>query len=78
MSPVHFLDSLGDWYRASGRPARLMDGYSYHPYPNPSDFTVPFTFTYGWPNAGVQELAGSSRRSGTPSPEPRSRPRSRA
>ena len=55
-SPVHFLDSLGDWYRASGRPAPLMDGFSYHPYPNPSDFSVPFTFTYGWPNAGVQEL----------------------
>ena len=56
-SPVHFLDSLGDWYRASGRPAPLMDGFSYHPYPNPSDFSVPFTFTYGWPNAGVQELS---------------------
>ena len=55
-SPVHFLDSLGDWYRASGRPAPLMDGYSYHPYPNPSDFSVPFTFTYGWPNAGINEL----------------------
>ena len=55
-SPVHFVASLGDWYRASGRPAPLMDGFSYHPYPNPSDFTVPFTFAYGWPNAGVQEL----------------------
>jgi hypothetical protein len=55
-SPVHFLDSLGDWYRASGRRAPLMDGFSYHPYPNPSDFTVPFSFAYGWPNAGVQEL----------------------
>ncbi|MGH3072579.1 MAG: hypothetical protein ACRDNB_09975 [Gaiellaceae bacterium] len=55
-SPVHFLGSLGDWYRASGRPAPLMDGFSYHPYPNPSDFSVPFGFTYGWPNAGVQEL----------------------
>jgi hypothetical protein len=55
-SPVHFLDSLGDWYRASGRPAPLMDGFSYHPYPNPSDFSVPFTFAYGWPNAGIQEL----------------------
>jgi hypothetical protein len=33
-----------------------MDGFSYHPYPNPSDFTVPFSFTYGWPNAGIQEL----------------------
>jgi hypothetical protein len=55
-SPVHFIDSLGDWYRGSGRPVPLMDGFSYHPYPNPSDFSVPFTFTYGWPNAGVQEL----------------------
>jgi hypothetical protein len=55
-SPVHFLASLGAWYRASGRPTRLMDGYSFHPYPNPSDFSVPFSFTYGWPNAGVQEL----------------------
>jgi hypothetical protein len=56
-SPVHFLKSLGDWYRASGRTLPLMDGFSFHPYPNPSDFTVPFTYTYGWPNAGVQELA---------------------
>ena len=56
-SPVHFLASLGAWYRASGRTAPLMDGFSYHPYPNPSDFSVPFTFTYGWPNAGVQELS---------------------
>ena len=55
-SPVHFIDALGAWYRSSGRPAPLMDGFSYHPYPNPSDFSVPFTFTYGWPNAGVQEL----------------------
>jgi hypothetical protein len=55
-SPVHFLDSLGDWYRSSGRPIPLMDGFSYHPYPNPSDFTVPFSFAYGWPNAGIQEL----------------------
>ena len=55
-SPVHFLASLGAWYRGSGRPTRLMDGYSFHPYPNPSDFRVPFSFTYGWPNAGVLEL----------------------
>jgi hypothetical protein len=56
-SPVHFLKSLGDWYRASGRTLPLMDGFSFHPYPKPSDFTVPFTYTYGWPNAGVHELA---------------------
>ncbi|HEX4930649.1 MAG TPA: hypothetical protein VFV62_08050, partial [Gaiellaceae bacterium] len=55
-SPVHFLKSLGDWYRASNLPTPLMDGFSFHPYPNPSDFTVPFTFTYGWPNASIQEL----------------------
>jgi hypothetical protein len=72
-SPVHFLDSLGDWYRTSGRPAPLMDGFSYHPYPNPSDSSVPFTFTYGWPNAGVQELPRIKQAlwdafSGTPQP----------
>jgi hypothetical protein len=55
-SPVHFLAALGEWYRASGRTAPLMDGLSYHPYPNPSDFTVPFSFAYGWPSASVQEL----------------------
>ncbi|HVM68941.1 MAG TPA: hypothetical protein VM204_03795 [Gaiellaceae bacterium] len=55
-SPVHFLHSLGQWYRSSNRPTRLMDGFSFHPYPNPSDFTVPLSFAYGWPNASVQEL----------------------
>ena len=55
-APVLFIDSLGDWYRSSGLPTPLMDGFSFHPYPNPSDFSVPFSFTYGWPNAGVQEL----------------------
>ena len=55
-SPVHFLDSLGDWYRSSNLQTPLMDGFSFHPYPNPSDFTVPLTFAYGWPNASVQEL----------------------
>ena len=55
-SPVHFLKALGDWYRLSGRQLPLMDGFSFHPYPNPSNFTVPFTWTYGWPNAGIHEL----------------------
>jgi hypothetical protein len=40
----------------SGRTLPLMDGFSFHPYPKPSDFTVPFTYTYGWPNAGLHEL----------------------
>ncbi len=55
-SPVHFLSALGAWYRASGRRKPLMDGLSYHPYPNPSNFRVPFSFAYGWPSASVQEL----------------------
>ena len=55
-SPVHFLHSLGTWYRASRRALPLMDGFSFHPYPNPSDFTVPLSWTYAWPNAGLQEL----------------------
>ena len=37
-SPVRFLAALGAWYRASGRTTPLMDGFSFHPYPNPSDF----------------------------------------
>jgi hypothetical protein len=55
-SPVHFLSALGRWYRASNRPVPLMDGFSFHPYPNPSDFTVPFSFGYAWPNASIQQL----------------------
>ncbi len=33
-----------------------MDGFSFHPYPSPSDFKVPFGFRYSWPNAGLHEL----------------------
>ena len=33
-SPVRFLTALGAWYRASGRQRPLMDGLSFHPYPN--------------------------------------------
>ena len=32
-SPVRFLTALGAWYRASGRQRPLMDGLSFHPYP---------------------------------------------
>lgn len=56
-SPVHFIASLGAWYRKSNRRAPLMDGFSFHPYPSPSNFSVPFGFTYSWPNAGLHELA---------------------
>jgi hypothetical protein len=55
-SPMHLISSLGAWYRRSGRSAPLMDGFSFHPYPSPSDFAVPFGFTYSWPNAGLHEL----------------------
>src|SRR5262249_3956543 len=33
VSPMRFLESLGRWYRASGRQRPLMDGFSFHPYP---------------------------------------------
>ena len=33
-SPVRFLRALGAWYRRSGRTRPLMDGFSFHPYPN--------------------------------------------
>ena len=33
-SPVRFLARSAPWYRASGRDLPLMDGLSFHPYPN--------------------------------------------
>jgi hypothetical protein len=76
-SPMHFISSLGSWYRRSGRRAPLMDGFSFHPYPSPSDFSVPFGFTYSWPNAGLHELARVKQAlwdafAGTPQPTTRS------
>ena len=75
-SPLHFLASLGAWYRASHRRAPLMDGFSFHPYPSPSNFQVPFGFTYAWPNAGLHELARVKQAlwdafAGTPQPTTR-------
>ena len=49
-SPVRFLAALGAWYRASGRQRPLMDGLSFHPYPNVA--TDPLSRGYAWPNAG--------------------------
>ena len=54
-SPVRFLRALGNWYRASGRDLPLMDGFSFHPYPNSA--TDPLDRGYGWPNAGFVNLA---------------------
>jgi hypothetical protein len=53
-SPVRFLRSLGAWYRRSGRTAPLMDGFSFHPYPN--EATDPLERGYQWPNAGFANL----------------------
>jgi len=54
-SPVRFLASLGAWYRASGRRRPVMDGLSFHPYPNAA--TDPLDRGYAWPNAGFVDLA---------------------
>jgi hypothetical protein len=53
-SPVRFLAALGAWYRASGRQRPLMDGLSFHPYPNAA--TDPLSRGYPWPNAGFVNL----------------------
>jgi hypothetical protein len=53
-SPVRFLRALGDWYRHSGRTRPLMDGFSFHPYPN--EATDPLERGYAWPNAGFPNL----------------------
>jgi hypothetical protein len=53
-SPVRFLRSLGTWYRRSGRTRPLMDGFSFHPYPNAA--TDPLERGYQWPNAGFADL----------------------
>jgi len=53
-SPVRFLAALGAWYRSSGRELPLMDGLSFHPYPNRA--TDPLARGYPWPNAGFVNL----------------------
>ena len=53
-SPVRFIRALGSWYRASGRSRPLMDGFSFHPYPNKA--TDSLDRGYPWPNAGFVNL----------------------
>ncbi len=53
-SPVRFLAALGAWYRESGRDRPLMDGLSFHPYPERA--TDPLERGYPWPNAGFVDL----------------------
>jgi hypothetical protein len=54
VSPLRFIAALGRWYRASGRTAPLMDGFSFHPYPRKA--TDPLEQGYNWPNAGFVNL----------------------
>jgi len=53
-SPVRFLAALGAWYRASGRTLPLMDGLSFHPYPDQA--IDPIDRGYRWPKAGFANL----------------------
>ncbi len=53
-SPVRFIGDLGRWYRSSGRTEPLMDGFSYHPYPQNARDAL--TREYAWPNAGFADL----------------------
>jgi hypothetical protein len=53
-SPVRFLVALGAWYRATGRALPLMDGLSFHPYPDSA--TDPLDRAYRWPKAGFANL----------------------
>ncbi|MFN8222511.1 MAG: hypothetical protein U0R50_04595 [Gaiellales bacterium] len=53
-SPVRFLAALGRWYRRTGRELPLMDGFSYHPYPNRA--TDSLMKGYQWPSAGFANL----------------------
>jgi hypothetical protein len=53
-SPVRFLTALGAWYRATGRTRPLMDGFSFHPYPNQA--TDSLGRGYPWPGAGFVNL----------------------
>lgn len=73
-SPVRFLAALGRWYRASGRQKPLMDGFSFHPYPNVA--TDPLRRGYPWPNAGFVNLTRVKQAlwdafAGTPQPTTR-------
>ena len=53
-SPVRFLAALGAWYRATGRTRPLMDGLSFHPYPDQA--IDPLDRGYHWPKAGFANL----------------------
>jgi hypothetical protein len=53
-SPIRFIQALGRWYRATGRKRPIMDGFSFHAYPN--RHVDPIDRGYPWPNAGFANL----------------------
>jgi hypothetical protein len=54
-SPVRFLRDLGVAYRASRRTKPIMDELAFHPYPARNNDAP--DVGYGWPNAGLPNLA---------------------
>jgi hypothetical protein len=54
-SPVWFIKSMGDAYRASGRTSKIFDEFNLHPYP-PLQDTDPFSKPFHWPQAGAANL----------------------
>lgn len=55
-SPVRFMKSLGDAYRASGRSKPLMDLMAVHLYPNDPSKDTPETHVQ-WPNITLADLS---------------------
>jgi hypothetical protein len=55
ISPVRYLNALGDAYRRSGRTAPLFDELSWHCYPNVNTDEV--ETGYAWPNTGCVNAA---------------------
>jgi len=55
ISPVRWIEALGEAYRASGRTAPLFDQWSWHCYPNVN--TDPVETGYPWPDTGCVNAA---------------------
>ena len=55
ISPVRWINALGDAYRASGRQKPLFDEWSWHCYPNVNTDEV--ETGYAWPNTGCVNAA---------------------
>jgi hypothetical protein len=55
ISPVRWIEALGEAYRASGRTAPLFDQWSWHCYPNVN--TDSLETAYPWPDTGCVNAA---------------------